>query len=142
MPLGARAMMSRRGGGPVIRWRGGWPRPSTRWGSAHVRALWRWRRRLSITRKTVVAFADRVPAAPPGPPEHPDYPRVLAVFNETTSPLRARDACEALDHGLLRKNIEGTRAKLRRLAKLDILAEVDTGSFTRKQQAAGHDQQL
>ncbi|MFG2873907.1 hypothetical protein ACGFYU_02660 [Streptomyces sp. NPDC048337] len=98
---------------------------------------------LSITRKTVTALADRLPAAPPDLPEHPDYPRILAAFNEATSPLRARDVCEALDHELLPKNIEGTRAKLKRLVKLDILAEVDTGSFTRKQQAAGHhDQQL
>ncbi|MER5348691.1 hypothetical protein ABT030_52710 [Streptomyces mirabilis] len=41
--------------------------------------------------------------------------------------------CEALDHELLPKNIEGTRAKLKRLVKLDILTEVDAGSFTRKQ---------
>ncbi|MGW7244265.1 hypothetical protein [Streptomyces sp. NPDC054804] len=98
---------------------------------------------LSITRKTVTALADRLPAAPPDLPEHPDYPRILAAFNEAISPLRARDVCEALDHELLPKNIEGTRAKLKRLVKLGILAEADTGSFTRKQQAAGlHDQQL
>ncbi|MGA5069092.1 hypothetical protein ACPB9E_35890 [Streptomyces exfoliatus] len=58
-------------------------------------------------------------------PEHPDYPRILAVFNDTTGPLRARDLCEALDHELLPKNIEGTRAKLKRLVKLDILIECD-----------------
>jgi transposase len=64
---------------------------------------------------------------------HPDYPRILAVFNEATGPLRARDVCEALDHELLPKNIEGTRAKLKRLVKLDILTEDDVGSFARKQ---------
>jgi len=31
------------------------------------------------------------------------------------------------------KNIEDTRAKLKRLVKLDILTEIDTGSFARKQ---------
>ncbi|WP_331753706.1 MULTISPECIES: hypothetical protein [unclassified Streptomyces] len=41
--------------------------------------------------------------------------------------------CQALDHELLPKNIEGTRAKLKRLVKLAILTEVDTGSLTRKQ---------
>jgi hypothetical protein len=66
------------------------------------------------------------------PPEHPDYPHILAVFNEATGPLRARDVCEALDHELLPKNIEGTRAKLKRLVKLDLLAEADAGSFTTK----------
>ncbi|MFD4764714.1 hypothetical protein ACFWOJ_39795, partial [Streptomyces sp. NPDC058439] len=88
---------------------------------------------LAITRKTVTALADRLPAqaASPDLPEHPDYPRILAVFNQPTGPLRARDVCEALDHEPLPKNIEGTRAKLKRLVKLDILTEVDTGSFAR-----------
>ncbi|MEU2264743.1 hypothetical protein ABZ557_31775 [Streptomyces sp. NPDC019645] len=88
---------------------------------------------LAITRKTVTGVADRLPAAPPDLPKHRDYPRILGVFNDATSPLRARDVCEALDHELLPKNIEGTRAKLKRLVKLDILTEADTGSFTRKQ---------
>ncbi|MDX3536570.1 hypothetical protein PV721_19730 [Streptomyces sp. MB09-01] len=88
---------------------------------------------LAITRRTVTGLADRLPAAPPDLPEHPDYPRILGVFNDATGPLRARDVCEALDHELLPKNIEGTRAKLKRLVKLDILTEVDTGSFARKQ---------
>ena len=88
---------------------------------------------LAITRKTVTALADRLPAAPPHLPEHPDCPRILAVLNEATGPLRARDVCEALDCELLPKNIEGIRAKLKRLVKLDILAEADTGSFTRRQ---------
>ncbi|WOI59368.1 hypothetical protein [Streptomyces fradiae] len=65
-------------------------------------------------------------------PEHPDHARILAVFNEATGPLRARDVCEALDHELLPKNIEGTRTKLKHLVKLDIITEVDTGSFARK----------
>ncbi|WP_030463019.1 hypothetical protein [Kitasatospora sp. NRRL B-11411] len=88
---------------------------------------------LAITRKTVTALADRLPAGAPETPEHPDYPRILAAFNETSGPLRARDVCEALDHELLAKNIEKTRAKLKRLAKLDVLTEVAPGSFTRKQ---------
>jgi hypothetical protein len=91
---------------------------------------------LAITRKTITALADRLPAQTSALdlPEHPDYPRILAVFHEVTGPLRARDVCDALDHELLPKNIEGTRAKLKRLVKLDVLTEVDTGSFTRKQQ--------
>ncbi|MGW2090077.1 hypothetical protein [Streptomyces sp. NPDC001880] len=78
---------------------------------------------LAITRKTVTALTDRIPihAAFPELPEHPDYPRILAP--KAASPLRARDVCEALDHELLPKNIEGTRAKLKRLFKLDILTE-------------------
>ncbi|MFC9706029.1 hypothetical protein ACFTWD_35650 [Streptomyces sp. NPDC056943] len=84
---------------------------------------------LTITRKTVTALADRIPASPP---EHPDYPRTLAVFNEATGPLQAKDVCQALGRELLPKNIEGTRVKLKRLVRLDILAEADTGNFTRK----------
>ncbi|WP_371575482.1 hypothetical protein [Streptomyces sp. NBC_01314] len=41
--------------------------------------------------------------------------------------------CEALGHELLPKNIEGTRAKLKRLVRLDVLTEADAGSFSRKQ---------
>lgn len=88
---------------------------------------------LAITRKTVTGLADRLPTAPPDLPEHPDYPRILAAFNDATGPLRARDVCQALDHELLPKNIEGTRAKLKRLVKLGILTEVDAGSFTQQQ---------
>ncbi|MEU5548073.1 hypothetical protein AB0G85_38330 [Streptomyces sioyaensis] len=88
---------------------------------------------LTITRQTVTSLTDRLPAGPPDLPEHPGYPRILSVFNDATGPLRARDICEALDHEPLPKNIEGTRAKLKRLVKLDILTEADTDSFTRKQ---------
>ncbi|MGW4518811.1 hypothetical protein ACWEO4_44605 [Streptomyces sp. NPDC004393] len=66
-------------------------------------------------------------------PEHPDHPRILAAFNESPSPLRAKDVCQVLAHELLPKNIEGTRAKLKRLVKLGILTEADTGDFARKQ---------
>jgi hypothetical protein len=81
---------------------------------------------LAVTRKTATALSERLPAHPDSPnlPEHPDYPRILAVFNEATSPLRARDVCEALDHELLPKNIEGTRAKLKRLVALSSSSEV------------------
>lgn len=90
---------------------------------------------LAITRKTVTALADRLPAHTPmaDRPEHPDYPRILTVFNEASRPLRAREVCVALGHEQLPKNIEGTRAKLKRLVKLNILTEADAGSFTTKQ---------
>ncbi|WP_411139242.1 hypothetical protein [Streptomyces sp. C10] len=87
---------------------------------------------LAITRKTVTSLADRIPVSPPELPEHPDYARILTVFNEATGPLRAKDVCQVLDHELLPKNVEGIRAKLKRLVKLDVLTEADTGSFTRK----------
>ncbi|WP_254390311.1 hypothetical protein [Streptomyces sp. AC550_RSS872] len=88
---------------------------------------------LAITCKTVTGLADRLPAVAPELPEHSDYPRILAAFNQTAGPLRAKDVCEALGHELLPKNVEGTRAKLKRLVKLGILTEADTGNFARKQ---------
>jgi hypothetical protein len=54
-------------------------------------------------------------------------------LSTATGPLQARDVCEALDHELMPKNIEGTHAKLKRLVKLDILTEVDADNFARKQ---------
>ncbi|MEI7030095.1 hypothetical protein [Streptomyces pratensis] len=87
---------------------------------------------LAITRTTVTSLADRLPAAAPELPGHPDYPRILAAFNHATGPIRARDVCQALGHELLPKNVEGTRAKLKRLVRLGILIEADTGSFARK----------
>ncbi|MFF8619377.1 hypothetical protein [Streptomyces sp. NPDC015350] len=88
---------------------------------------------LAITRTTVTGLADRLPNVAPDLPDHPDYPRILDAFNQTTGPLRAKDVCEALSHELLPKNVEGTRAKLKRLVKLGILTEADTGNFARKQ---------
>jgi hypothetical protein len=87
---------------------------------------------LAITRTTVTGLADRLPSAAPNLPKDPDYPRILAAFNHATGPQRARDVCQALGHELLPKNVEGTRAKLKRLVKLDILTEIDTGVFVRK----------
>ncbi|MFC9050916.1 hypothetical protein [Streptomyces anthocyanicus] len=53
-------------------------------------------------------------------------------MNHTTGPLRAKEVYEALGHELLPKNVEGTRAKLKRLVKLGILTEADTGNLARK----------
>ena len=94
---------------------------------------------LAITRTTITGLADRIPTQSPDPsaspelPEHPDYPRILAVFNDTTGPLRARDICQALDFELLPKHIERTRAKMKRLVTLGILTEAEPGTFSKKQ---------
>ncbi|QCD60327.1 hypothetical protein [Streptomyces hawaiiensis] len=94
---------------------------------------------LAITRTTITGLADRIPVQSPDPsgslelPEHPDYPRILAVFNDTTGPLRARDICQALDFELLPKHIERTRAKMKGLVTLGILAEAEPGTFSKKQ---------
>ncbi len=77
----------------------------------------------------------RRPAPGPrtGPARAPGLPRIIVAFNHATGPLRAKDVCEALGHELLPKNVEGTRAKLKRLVKLGILTEADTGKSARKQ---------
>ncbi|MDH6221546.1 hypothetical protein [Streptomyces pseudovenezuelae] len=94
---------------------------------------------LSITRTTITGLADRIPAQSADPArslelsEHPDYPRILAVFNDTTGPLRARDICQALSFELLPKHVERTRAKMKRLVTLGILSEAEPGTFSKKQ---------
>ncbi|MYW03287.1 hypothetical protein [Streptomyces sp. SID3343] len=67
-------------------------------------------------------------ALPAGARGLPPHPRRL---ERGRRPLRAREVCEALDHELLPKNIESSRAKLKRLVKLDIFTEIDAGSCTR-----------
>ncbi|MGW0761009.1 hypothetical protein ACWD1Y_31790 [Streptomyces sp. NPDC002814] len=63
---------------------------------------------------------------------HPDCHRILAVFHEVAGPLRARNVCRALGHEPLPGHVAGTRAKLKRLVRLGLLAEADTGGFARR----------
>jgi hypothetical protein len=91
---------------------------------------------LRITRQTMLALADQIPqppAAPPALPDNPAYQQILAVFAQTTGPLRARDLCQALDLGFQPNHIEGVRSKLKRLVKLGVLYEPEAGQFTNKQ---------
>ncbi|MFB6785017.1 hypothetical protein ACFCX0_49405 [Streptomyces sp. NPDC056352] len=90
---------------------------------------------VQITRQTATSLADGLDQDAPSPaepelPEHPFYPQLLAVFHEKQRPLRARDLCEALDLGLLPKNVEGVRSKLKRLVARGILTETEPGLFT------------
>ncbi|MFJ7175465.1 hypothetical protein ACIQXA_03300 [Streptomyces massasporeus] len=75
------------------------------------------------------ALADDLRTRPVRAPGLPAHPHRL----QRGHPLRVREICEALGHGLPPKNIKGTRAKLKRLVKLDVLSEVDAGGFARKQ---------
>ncbi|MFI6541172.1 hypothetical protein ACIBHY_52590 [Nonomuraea sp. NPDC050547] len=89
---------------------------------------------LRITRKTLLVLAAEPALAPPPPPaptvpDHPAYRQILAILADTGQPTRARDLCAALDLPLARKNIENTRAKLKRLVGLGILEETEPGSF-------------
>ncbi|MGP3921544.1 hypothetical protein [Nonomuraea sp. 10N515B] len=89
---------------------------------------------LQITRKTLLVLADQPgPASPPPPapavPDHPAYQQILTLMADIGQPSRARDLCMALDLPLARKNIENTRAKLKRLVNLGILVEIEPGLF-------------
>lgn len=92
-----------------------------------------------ITRQTATSLADGLDQAAPSPPEpelseHPLYPQLLAVFHEKQRPPRARDLCEALDLGLLPKNVEGVRSKLKRLVARVILTEAEPGLLPQNRQ--------
>ncbi|MFI9047461.1 hypothetical protein [Streptomyces sp. NPDC053427] len=79
-----------------------------------------------------MAALPAVRACSPELPEHPHQTRILAVFNEETGTLRAKDVAQALGHELLPRNVKGIRAKLKHLVKIGVLTEADTGSFARK----------
>ncbi|TDD08250.1 hypothetical protein [Nonomuraea diastatica] len=89
---------------------------------------------LKISRKTLLTLAEEPDPAPsPQPalvlPDHPAYQQILTILADTGQPMRARDLCLALDLPLARKNVENTRAKLKRLVSLGVLAETEPGLF-------------
>jgi DNA-binding helix-hairpin-helix protein with protein kinase domain len=87
--------------------------------------------RLEITRETVLALAAEEEAEHAADPvlSQPAYRHILAAFEHAADGLRARDLCQALDAGLEPKQIEGMRAKLKRLVGRGILSEPEPGLF-------------
>ncbi|WP_214111423.1 hypothetical protein [Acrocarpospora catenulata] len=91
---------------------------------------------LRISRKTLIALAEEVPAPvepaapPPTVPEHPAYQQILTVFGGAGGCLRARDLAMAMDLPLTQNDIQNVRAKLKRLASRGILVETEPGLFT------------
>ncbi|MCU1652867.1 MAG: hypothetical protein JWQ60_4016 [Pseudonocardia sp.] len=89
---------------------------------------------IAITRKTLLELPEQDPSAPvpprPGFDEDAAYQQILAVFTATDGePLRAKQACEAMDLPLLPTNINNARGKLKRLAARRVLAETEPGLF-------------
>jgi hypothetical protein len=87
---------------------------------------------LAITRKTLMRLTGEAEVTTPldatiasGP-----YQQILAVFATTTSPLRAKDVCLALDAAATAKDVEKMRARLKRLVTRQILVETEPGLFT------------
>ncbi len=87
---------------------------------------------LAITRKTLLSLGDPLDAAPPADPTiaSPAYQQILTVFHTATTPMRAKDICQALGTGTTAKDTENLRAKLKRLVTRQILTEPEAGLFT------------
>jgi hypothetical protein len=58
------------------------------------------------------------------------YQQILTVLGASATGMRAKDVCLALDIEPLHKNVEGTRAKLKRLVSRKLVVESETGIFT------------
>ena len=85
---------------------------------------------LATTRKTLLSLtAEQVNSPAPVIASEP-YQQILTVLREATGPLRAKDICRALDLGTAPKDVEGIRAKLKRLVKREVLTEMKPGLFT------------
>ncbi|MCX4743941.1 hypothetical protein OG455_00165 [Kitasatospora sp. NBC_01287] len=87
--------------------------------------------RLEITRETVLALAAEDEAEHAADPvlSQPAYRHILTAFEHAETELRAKDLCQALGTGLAPKQIEGMRAKLKRLVGRGILTEPEPGLF-------------
>lgn len=57
------------------------------------------------------------------------YQQILTVLGTATAGMRAKDICLALDIEPLHKNVEGIRAKLKRLVNRKLVTESETGIF-------------
>ena len=58
------------------------------------------------------------------------YQQILTVLGTTTTGMRAKDICLALNIEPLPKQIERTRAKLKRLVNRDLVTEHQPGIFS------------
>ncbi|MFD7169422.1 hypothetical protein [Streptomyces violascens] len=90
--------------------------------------------RLETTRATMLELAAEDGIEPPEPLP-PGYREVPAAFEQARHGLRAKEVCEMLGIGTEPRHTESIRAKLKRLASRDILAEPEPGLFTLAQAA-------
>jgi hypothetical protein len=87
---------------------------------------------LATTRTTLTRLTSTTgPAIPDdGPLDNTVYQQILHVLKTGDStPIRAKDVCHALGIGTEPKDVEGVRAKLKRLVKRQILTETEPGPF-------------
>jgi hypothetical protein len=87
---------------------------------------------LAITRTTLLRLTGKPDPATPADltVASAPYQQILAVFGTAASGMRARDVCRALGVDTTAKDVEGMRAKLKRLVTRQILAETEPGLFT------------
>lgn len=85
---------------------------------------------LATTRSTLRALATTEFTADDPTVTSSAYQQILTVLSASATGMRAKDICLALDIEPLHKNVEGTRAKLKRLVNRKILTESETGIFT------------
>ena len=88
--------------------------------------------RLQLTRQTLLEIAGQRDQDQPDTTEPlpAAYQEILAIFTHTDGGLRAKDLCQALNHGYQPRQVENMRAKLKRLVGRDILTEPEPGLFT------------
>ena len=87
---------------------------------------------LAITRRTLTSLTGERAASPPADPTVAStaYQQILAAFGTAAGGMRAKDVCLALGLGTAAKDIEGMRAKLKRLLARQILTETEPGLFS------------
>lgn len=91
------------------------------------------RDRWAAARTTVLALvAEEHPqqATSTRRPATPSYQQILAVFAATSTPLRAKDVCQATNSGTEARHVEGMRSKLKKLIARGLLTEPSPGLFT------------
>ena len=85
---------------------------------------------LTTTRSTLRALAAAEFTADDPTVISAAYQQILTVLGTSTTGMRAKDICLALDIEPLPKHVEGTRAKLKRLVTREIVTETTPGIFT------------
>lgn len=101
--------------------------------TGELAAAERERDRWASTRETILALAGEhqpEPAAVTRMPVTPAYPQIIEAFTRASGPLRAKDACRALDIDTDARHVEGMRSKLKKLVARGVLTELEAGVFT------------
>ncbi|MFE2970392.1 hypothetical protein ACFXKC_43445 [Streptomyces sp. NPDC059340] len=89
---------------------------------------------LEMTRETILELVAE-DGSPPPEPLPSGYREILALFEQNTGGLRAKDVCHTLGTGNEPRHTEGMRAKLKRLVNCGILTEPEPGLSTLTQPA-------